>query len=108
MQPDTPTLDLGLPSGPVPLRFTWAALDSVGATGMAAALERARSPEPGAFDVLADLIVTAAGGAVDKSQVLATSPPYAEALTAVVTAYLHAMQGAPERRPWWRRVVTRS
>ena len=45
--------------------------------------------------MLANLIVAAAQGAVTQEQVLAASPPYAEALTAVLTAYLYAMQGPP-------------
>ncbi len=118
MQPDTPALELD--GSLVPLRFTWSTLDALGTSGVTEMLERARSPEPGALGMLANLIVAAAQGAVTQEQVLAASPPLAEALSAVLTAYLYAMHGepeleapppaqlAPQRAPWWRRVAGRA
>lgn len=72
----------------VDLRFTWRALDTIGAAGVVDMINKATSGDPGDMSALAILVSTASGGAVTADELMdGGAPKFEDAMWAVAKAY---------------------
>lgn len=71
----------------VPLRFTWAAIDGLGRSGVTELFARVDSGEPGDMAALAQLVAAASGGALTVEAVMADPPAFNDAYVAVLEAW---------------------
>lgn len=79
----------------VPIRFTWAAIDSLGRVGVAELLEKAGSGQPGDMQALATLLEAASAGQIKAGALLSSDNlPFTEGYVAVIKAWT-----AAARRP---------
>lgn len=79
----------------VPIRFTWAAIDRLGRTGVSELLEKAGSGEPGDMAALATLLEAASAGEIKAADLLSDDGlPFTEGYVAVIKAW-----SAAARRP---------
>jgi len=79
----------------VPIRFTWAAIDSLGRAGVAELIEKAGSGQPGDMAALAALLEAASAGEIKAPALLADDAlPFTEGYVAVIKAWT-----AAARRP---------
>ena len=78
----------------VPLRFTWAAIDSLGRAGVAERIEKAGSGEPGDMAALATLVEAASAGQIKADAMMADAQSFTEAYVAIIKAWM-----AAARRP---------
>lgn len=79
----------------IPIRFTWAAIDSLGRSGVAERIEKAGSGETGDMAALASLLEAASAGELKASDLLADDAlPFTEAYVCVIKAW-----SAAARRP---------
>lgn len=79
----------------VPIRFTWAAIDSLGRAGVTELLEKAGSGEPGDMAALAALLEAASAGEIKAAGLLGSDDlPFTEGYVAVIKAWT-----AAARRP---------
>jgi hypothetical protein len=79
----------------IPIRFTWAAIDSLGRSGVTELLEKAGSGEQGDMAALASLLEAASAGELKAPILLADdSLPFTEAYVCVIKAW-----SAAARRP---------
>lgn len=79
----------------VPIRFTWAAIDSLGRAGVGELIEKAGSGRPGDMAALATLIEAASAGQLKAATLLADDAlPFTDGYVAVLKAWT-----AAARRP---------
>lgn len=79
----------------VPIRFTWAAIDSLGRSGVAELLAKAGSGEPGDMAALARLLEAGSAGELKAADLMADgSLPFTDGYVAVIKAWT-----AAARRP---------
>jgi hypothetical protein len=83
---------LSMPDGrTVPLRFTWRAIDTLGAARVGELLEAAGSGRPGDMTALAALVEAASGGKVSVDDLMnGQAPAFGPCYLAVLTAWAGA------------------
>lgn len=76
----------------VPIRFTWAAIDSLGRDGVAVLLERAGSGQAGDMAALARLIEAASAGEISAVDLMSGESSFTQAYVCVLTAWAAAVR----------------
>lgn len=79
----------------IPIRFTWAAIDSLGRAGVAELIEKAGSGQPGDMQALATLLEAASAGELRAGALLSCDDlPFTEGYVCIIKAWT-----AAARRP---------
>lgn len=88
------TVLLSMPDGrAVPLRFTWRAIDMVGAGGVGELIDKAGSGQPGDMTALATLVQAATNGQIKVEDLLdGDAPPFSATYVLIVAAWTEAMR----------------